>query len=267
MTQAQRFYARDAYDIVLASIARDLRPSLDGKLVYIPQGLVYGLPATEKQFTGNLPAGTYAYVEPGASLVAGVYWEDQGGHRIDLDLAVANRRDEVLFSGDNTSAPHGASEVFYFAETAEGSWLMSVNYYNFRESVPVPFKIIVGSADPKAIKSNFVMDPNLTLASAPAVMDTNQQNLGVIVADPKGGHRFYFSGTNTGGGISSRHDHNAERARKFTALSMQSAPTLNDILLWAGAGLVSNPEDADEGLDLTPASIDKTTILSVLSGI
>lgn len=277
LTDAQRSYARDAYTIVLEDIGRSLRPSLDGKTFYIPEGLVLGLPATEKQFTGNLPAGTYAYVPPGESLVAGIYWEDQGGYRVDLDLSVANvggkigwdgayRSNGVLFSGDNTSAPRGASEVFYFPESVSGSWLMSVNYYNFSPNVPVPFKIIVGTAAPKTIQSNFVLDPNRTVASAPSVMDVNQQNLGVIVANPKGGHRFYFSTTNTGGGRSSRYDANAERVRRFTAASMENAPTLNDILLWAGAVPVFSPEQADEGLDLSPASIDRTTILSVLAG-
>jgi hypothetical protein len=279
LTLAQRLYAREAYEVVMRSIAQDIKPYVDGKLFYIPEGLVYGLPATEKQFTGNLPAGTYAYVPQGESLVAGVYWEDQAAWRVDLDLAVANvegkigwdgayrtGKGDVLFSGDNTSAPNGASEVFYFSEAAKGSWLMSVNYYNFSSAVPVPFKIIVGSADPNQINNSFVLDPNRTLASAPAIMDTRQQSLGVITADPVGGHRFYFSTINTGGGISSRYDNNAERARRFTAAAMAHAPTLNDILLWAGAVPAFEVEHADVGLDLSPASIDKTTILSLLSG-
>lgn len=267
------------YHVVLQDIAKSLSGLADRK-VYIPDGIVYGLPSTEKQFVGNFPAGTYVQVGPRQALVAGVYWEDQDGYRVDLDLAASNvggkigwdgawRRGtsgaQVLFSGDNTSAPHGASEVFWFDPAVDGSWLMSLNYYNFNADKPVPYKIVIGTADADDINKNFVINPNRLLASAPAVIDEYQQNIGLIVADPIGGHRFYFGQVNVGGGISARHGVNAERARRFMQVSLQSAPTLNDVLYYSGAILVDHVEQADEGFDLSPAAIDKTTFLALLS--
>jgi hypothetical protein len=272
--------ATTSYNVVLMDIAKSLSPALLNRKVYIPDGVVYGLPATEKQFVGNFPAGTYVQAGPNQPLVAGIYWKDQGSTWIDLDLSIANvdgkvgwdgayRRGrsgaQVLFSGDNTSAPNGASEVFWFDAAVEGSWLMSVNYYNFNPSVPVPYKIVVGTADAKDISKNFVIDPNRLLASAPAVIDTHQQNLGLVVAEADGAHRFYLGQDNVGGGISSRHGINAERSRRFMQVAMQSAPTLNDVLYYAGAVMVDAVDQADEGYDLSPSAIDKTTILSLLS--
>jgi hypothetical protein len=48
-------------------------------------------------------------------------------------------------------------------------------------------------------------------------------------------------------------------------VAMQSAPTLNDVLYYAGAVMVDAVDQADEGYDLSPSAIDKTTILSLLS--
>lgn len=267
-----------AYSEVIESIVGDLGFKFYGKKVYIPEGVAYGLPATEKQFIGNLPAGTSVHVQPGDALVAGIYWEDQGRKRVDLDLSVANLDGKigwdghyrnsgrtVLFSGDNTSAPNGASEVFWFDPSIAGSWSMNVNYFNFYDGHKAPFKIIVGTADASQINSNFVIDPNRLKASASLVLDVQQKNLGIIVADPTGGHRFFFSESAAGGGRSSKHTDSAEKARKFMMASLFNAPTLTEILERAGANFVSDPSMADEGFNLSPASLDKTTLLTLLS--
>jgi hypothetical protein len=270
-----------AYSVVMDSIVDSIQSKVHGRKIYIPSGVLYGLPSTEKQFIGNLPAGTSVQVPADQALVAGVYWEDQGHNRIDLDLSISNLEEKigwdgsyrngyrngqgVLFSGDNTSAPNGASEVFWFDPTANGSWMMDVNYYNFYEDVPVPYKIVVGTADAGQINSNFVIDPNRLVASASAVINVKQTNLGIVVADPDGSHRFFFSASNGGGMITSRYSDHAEKARKFMMASLYSAPTLNEVLGFAGAIAVDDPSEADEGFNLSPAAIDKTTILSLLS--
>lgn len=277
LTDDQRMRFREAFDVTMQSIANDLRPSLEGKAFFIPNGLVVGLPATEKQFSGNFPSGTYVYVPRGENLVAGVYWEDVDGYTVDLDLSVANAGGKigwdgryrqgggVQFSGDITAAPHGATEAYNFTHDHNGSWLMSLNYFNFNDRIPVPYKLLIGTAAAASINGNYVIDPNRLVIETPMTLEVVQQSLGVIVADPKVGHRFYLSEIDTGGGISARYDNNAERARRFTAAANDAAPTLNDILLWAGALPVSSAEDADEGFDFSPAALDKTRLLTLLS--
>lgn len=262
-----------AYNVVMDSLVDDLVPALYDKKVYIPPNMVYGLPATEKQFTGNLPSGTYVNV-PG-DMVAGVYWEDQDGHRIDLDLSMLNAQgkvgwdgmyrqggNEVFFSGDNTSAPQGASEVFHIGQFAKGVWMLNLNYYNFNPGLPVPFKIVVGSQGREAINQNYVIDPNHLLAASESVIDVPQKMIGIIITDAKM-RRFYFSESGMGGGISARNTEPAEQARKYLYTALTNAVSFNEVLERAGVTFVETPEEAD--LDLSPEAVDKTTLLELLS--
>lgn len=262
------------YHAILNSIIEDIRPNVEGKKIFIPAGLKYGLPATEKQFTGNLPTGTY--VEIIEDMVAGVHWTNVPQHRIDLDLSISNNlgkigwdasyRDnsqDIQFSGDITDAPapKGASELFHVGGTARGAWSMNLNYYNYRDGVDVPFKIIVAQESRENISKNHTVDPNKIVALSNSIIDVKQKTLGIIVADEKSS-KFYFAEAEFQKGISSRHTQAAEQARKYLLNYYTDSIVLNDILVLAGAELVDSPVDAD--IDLSPEAIDKTTILSLI---
>lgn len=258
--------------VVLNSIAGNLTPKVGGKRVYIPAGMNYALPATEKKFTGNIPSGSY--VEVPGDMVVGIHWNNVGNHRIDLDLSLMNAEAKVgwdaayrshdrslLFSGDRTDAPNpaGASELFRISGTS-GAWMMNVNYYNFYEYVDVPFQIVVGEASGKG--ANYTIDPNHLIASANSVMDVHQKTLGLVVSDDKS-RKFYFTESNFGGGRTSVHRPYIEQGRQFLVNSLLHSISLNDLLVRAGAVLVDNQADAD--IDLSTESLDKTTILALLS--
>lgn len=263
------------YGIILKSIIADLEPNVKGKTIYIPKGLKYGLPATEKQFTGNLPTGTF--IEVAEDMVVGVHWTNTDHARIDLDLSIANaegkigwdaryRNDQrdILFSGDVTAAPKpkGASELFHIGGTARGAWLMNLNYYNFNSDEPVPFKIVVAQESKSNISQNYTIDPNKILALSNSVMDVKQKTLGVIVADEES-TKFYFAEAEFQKGISSRHTNAAEQARKYLLNYYTDSIILNDVLVAAGAEIVDEPTDG--ALDLSPEVVDKTTILDLLA--
>jgi hypothetical protein len=269
-----------AYEQVLASIATDLSGKVAGKTVYIPAGVFYGLPATEKQFTGNLPAGTYIEAPENGGLFAGVHWVDQAGQRVDLDLSIMSatakvgwdglyRNDgrSVLFSGDMTSAPapKGASEVFWFGPDNSDSWLVNLNYYNGYHGETCPYKIVVGITDDgSAVQRNNVIDPNEVLAHAAMTLDTRQAIIGLVSGkSDTGRNRFYFSASANGGGASATRGAQADRVRNFMVNSAKTAPSLNDVLRMSGAIFVDTPEGAD--FDLSPSVIDKATLLSLLS--
>lgn len=274
--------AATTYQTVVASILEDIRPNVEGKKIFIPAGLKYGLPATEKQFTGNLPSGTF--VEVARDMVVGVHWTNVAGggprggeSRIDLDLSVQNaggkigwdsryRNDnrDVLWSGDMTDAPisrGGATEVFHIGSTARGSWLMNLNYYNYSEQIPVPFKILVSQAGRDEIRANYTVDPNEIIAMSNSLIDVRQKTLGIIVADGTS-TKFYFSETGFGSGISARQTVAAEQARQYLFNYYTGAIVFNDVLAAAGAIMVDSNIDAD--LDLSPEAVDKTTFLGLL---
>jgi hypothetical protein len=264
--------AAEAYEHVMASIVSDLAENVGDKRIFIPAGVRYGLPATEKQFTGNLPSGSS--VEVTEDLVFGVHWKDQGSHRIDLDLSLTSATEKigwdgdyrgggVLFSGDMTSAPGpGASELFYVPQGTTGVWIMFVNYYNFSENVDVPFKIVAGYEPSKGFGLNHTIDPNNILAQSDSLMNVRQKNLGIVIADGTS-QRFYFAEFNLGRGISVRGGKYVEQARQYLMNSYTNAISLNDVLVQAGAELVDDVADAD--IDLSVEAIDKTSLIALLS--
>lgn len=269
-------------DIVLMWIAESLAPKLSNKRIYIPEGVNYGLPSTEKQFVGNLPDGSYIEAPEGSGLYAGVHWVNQDRLMVDLDLSVMSatakvgwdgyyRNDDrsVLFSGDMTSAPapKGASEVFWFGPNNTDSWLMNLNYYNYGRGDESPFKIIVGvNKDGSGIDRSHVIDPNEVLAHAAMSIDTRQMIIGLVSGSADTGrNRFYFSTSANGGGISARNGAQANRVRDFMVASAKTVPSLNDVLRMAEVHFVNSPGEADPGFDLSPSAMDKATILSLLS--
>lgn len=274
-TFAHKAAAQDAYETVLASVTADIARNVRNKKVFIPEGVKYGLPATEKQFTGNLPSGTS--VELTEDMVVGVHWENVGPNRIDLDLSLMSSQagkigwngryrtsdGGILFSGDMTDAPkpQGASELFYIGKETRGTFIMFVNYFNFNSTVDVPFKILVAHEKPVNPTTHYTVDPNRTVALSTTMINVKQKILGIIVADEQ--HcKFYFAESGLGKSISARSGGYTEQARKYLLNYYTDSIVLNDVLVAAGAVMVATQAEAD--IDLSPETIDKTTILDLL---
>jgi len=83
---------KQALDIVIGSIVDDIYANVNGKTFYIPPNIHYTLPATEKQFTGNLPTGSYITVSE--DLIVGIHWMNTS-RRIDLDLSVIGESGKI----------------------------------------------------------------------------------------------------------------------------------------------------------------------------
>lgn len=272
-----------AYGQVLTSIVDGLRSRVEGKTIYIPPGVHYGLPATEKQFTGNLPSGSY--VEATGGIVCGIHWTNVEGYRVDLDLSLLSATEkfgwdagyrsgdrEVLFSGDMTDAPapHGASEVYFLGEGAFGAYLLCCNFFNYDPDVAVPTQIFVASHDATATKiarrgsdQPYVIDPNRILAASHTTISVKQRVLGIAVATPEY-RRFYFAEFSQGGGITARNNPHSEAARKFLLGYYTGAIDLNTLLADAGAVFVPEPKGAD--IDLGPEVVDRNTFIALLTG-
>ncbi len=272
--------AKTVYDTVLNTLALDIEKNVKGKTIYIPDYIEYTLPATEKQFTGYFPTGTCVTVDK--DMVFGVHWENQGRNRIDLDLSLINvsgkigwdasyRNDggSILFSGDITDAPlpNGASELFYVQRQSKEAHLMSVNYYNYDEDVPVPCKIMIGKEKVGNLRGNYMLNPNNVITSVPVVVDKKQTILGMVITTTNQ-CRFYFNGSSMGNQISSSADEQTLKRLKYLTNYYRNTVYLNDLLLKAGATIVSetdgNKEDLYIDIDLSPEKLEKDTILNLL---
>jgi hypothetical protein len=211
-------------------------------------------------------------------MIFGIHWEDQGSQRIDIDLSLINADDvkigwdgsyrnqgrTALFSGDLTSAPlpNGASELFYLDEKDDSHYILFANYFNFDENIPVPFKILVAKEEPtKNFEQGYMVDPNKVLCIAKTKLDVRQKVLGLVVTTPTES-KFYFNESNLGSGITSSDKEYAKHARKYLFNYSSSAISLNEVLVKAGAVLVTDKSEAD--IDLSPESLEKDTIINLL---
>jgi len=278
--------AKGILKIVLKSIAKDIAENVAGKKVYLPSNIQYALPATEKQFTGYFPSGSYVSVPK--DMIFGVHWTNVGDSkglysdgRVDLDLSLIsvdgkfgwdrsyrNEEGSILFSGDMTDAPkpNGATELFYVKRQEKMAAILMVNFFNggdFSENKQdVPFDIIVAKEQAKNFKQNYMVDPNNVVAISKSGIKAQQKVLGLLVSTPEES-RFYFAESYLGKGITSRETEYVAATRQYFSDFYKNPISLNEILEEAGVKFVKDPEKAD--IDLSPEKLEKDTILSLLA--
>jgi hypothetical protein len=261
-----------AFAKVTDSITQDIRENVEGKTIFIPATINYALPATEKQFTGNFPTGSW--VEMPKDMIVGIHWFNTT-RRIDLDLSVIGvggkigwdaayrtGAGDILFSGDVTNASkrtNGASELFYIKGGTAPQILM-VNYFNYEEGDPVPTKILVANGTAKGLEHNYIVNPNNIVVQTTMDVTRKQNVLGLIA-----NNRFYFGNINIGNSITSRNAVQTTQARNYLLNNFTSAIDFKQILANAGAIVCQlRPED-DDYIDLSPTAIDKTTVIELLT--
>ena len=262
--------AREVLKIVLDSIVADIK--IKDKKIYIPEHIIYTLPATEKQFTGNYPSGTYISIP--RDMIVGIHWENVKSNRIDLDLSMINQNGKigwdggyrtegrtVLFSGDITDAPNGASELFYVEKQKMDSYILFVNYYNYDDSIEVPFKIIVAKEKARNFKQNYMVNPDNILSIAKTKITQKQKILGLLTVTTKE-CRFYFAEVNLGKSISAGNNAFVENSKKYLFDFYRNTINLNEILMKAGNQIVRDKKKCD--IDLSPESLEKSTIIGLL---
>lgn len=273
-TNNRKEYAR-IFDIVIDSLVEGIKDNVNKKKIYIPSYIKYALPATEKQFTGNLPSGTCVTVP--SDMIAGVHWFNVGGNRIDLDLSLLNvtvgkigwdssyrtSGGNIMFSGDVTDPNQktGASELFYIRRQIKQEFIMMLNYYNFREDVEVPFNIMVAKEKVSNFGQNFMINPNNIVCISKSKINEKQKVLGLLIITTKGS-RFYFCETGLGNIRSSRNKPYIEQSRMYMVDFYKNMIDLKYILEKAGAEIVDSIEESD--IDLSPENLEKDSIIKLL---
>ncbi len=270
--------AKIALMYVFKSICDDIKKNVEGKVIYIPENIHYALPATEKQFTGNFPSGTYINVDE--DMIVGVNWKNIDNYCVDLDLKMVGLCDvigwdysyrtaqrDVLFSGDITSAPgpNGATELFYIRKQPSKPFLLTLNYYNYNEDVDVPFKLLVAKEKTTNFTGNYMVDPNNVLSVTTDIMSERQSTLGLLVPS-NNGTKFIYCKTNIGSGRSSSINNMTRNINNYLFNFYNNTIELEDVLLSAGAVIVrEKSEDGLVDIDLSPEVLEKDTIINLLT--
>ena len=160
------------YKVIKAELVSRIKDKIKDKKVILPNNIEYIVPQSEKQYSDNIPDGSYVKLDKSDKhMIVGVNWHDVDGERVDLDLHLQNdnshfgwnasyRCGNVVYSGDITSAPEGATEVFWLGkDNINVSYLLSVLCYT-QNLINVPFKFFIADCEDSQVERNYMVNPN-----------------------------------------------------------------------------------------------------------
>ena len=261
------------YATVFNILKNELVSRLSEKATYVkyPKNMVLACPTSEKNFVGDLPFGTYMDLQDSDSFI-GIYWKEEWGTH-DFDLSVLNidgikvgwdsryysDNQDVVYSGDMTSARPEATEIMLFKKGAKDGSVI-VNRYNGRDGSKFRF---FGGVEPNMkLRRNYMVDSNFIKFSADVVSDTVEKTIGLL-----NDGRFYVMALGSGNSIVSSHKGSTQNERYYASvLKAQSYLKLNYILSAAGFIDVDSVEELPKDaqiLDLTQMSRD--TLINLFS--
>jgi hypothetical protein len=256
------------WDILINS----LEDSLASKAcrIKLPENIELAAPTSEKMFVGDIPFNSRVKIDEQS--VIGIHWFGRDGAD-DLDLSYLNingrkfgwnssyydKDEEVVFSGDMTSANPEAAEAFY-CKSGLANGVFKVNTYHGANDSKFTAFISKKTGEDYFHKSNqfekYCVDPSAMVYNTPLTMTSLEMNIGFICDN-----HFVFNNTKTG---DNRVSSNSILVTQFNSAMMsisQSCLKLEDVLLAAGFTICKNSEDAD--IDLS--TFNKADLISLLS--
>lgn len=235
------------------------RFSFEGLSIYVPEGVEYALPTSEKMYVGNVPTGTRFF---GESLAVGMYWENKWGAR-DLDLSGINVGGKVgwnaayhtldlSYSGDITNAPDGAVEYLHAGRNLMNPTIAKINVYSGSDTSG--YNIIVGKGH--NINRDYMMDPNNLMLSVKTECIEKQMLLGIIIPATKG-QSFILLNFGAGAYRVSRYGTMSDHYLNALYQQWRSPLSFNTVARDLGAVFVDSKEEAN--LDLSLDNLEKDT--------
>jgi hypothetical protein len=244
------------------------------KRVYIPEGVSYAIPTSEKNFIGNIPAYSTVVADASqAQLMVGVYWENGDRNHVDIDISSEsidgdrigwNSRwhdsGSLTFSGDITNAPNGATEWFVVGEKLSQAYLLNLNVFSgdVSETNPLKIRVMVGYLPKSSQPCNYFMNPKDALFVSEIALTSRQVSFGVIepVGDSTTLKKFTLVNTTTG---KKRVPVNGTSIVALKAMmpAVSSRPLLNDFV-----NLTTAKEEAD--IDLSPSELTIDSLMNLI---
>lgn len=246
------------------------------KVFYIPEGVDYALPTSEKTFVGTMPYLS-SYEFNGENAVAGVAWEKE----CDLDLHSRfidgesigfnsyHKHGGIVFSGDmtHTNRYHYAAEFLKITQDAfETPAIINVN--DFSGGKDAKIDVFVGAARDLDTRSSQGVATQLGEKSFmfKDKMNTRNKNL-MVVCPTDNGFKTIFVSFDFGNAIVSVAD---DASKKLTELLIKQADTafsLKDLIQLLGGKIITDKsvfdrmqEQADISKLTYAESQDKPTI-------
>ena len=165
------------------------------KVIKVYNGMSVALPTSEKSYVGNYPFGT-SYELTNNNFIA-CYWRDQWGTR-DYDLSLTDDRgakigwnamyyngaQNIIYSGDMTSANPEACEVIKIVNPADLMAVVKINQYNGQSKSK--FELLFGQTTKKyEAYKNFMVNPNEIKFRATIEHENKKELQVALIADGK----------------------------------------------------------------------------------
>lgn len=249
--------------------------SYEGMTIYIPRGISYAVPYSEKQFSGAIPWGTAinATDEENAFTI-GVHWvndPDERGCDLDLHAHTPTRHfgwnsyyisgdEEIIYSGDmtNAPAPKGAAESFYINNVNEPV-ILTLNAFNAKSNKQFQFFMTKGRDDEMRERATFDASKLISAPLPLAFADKSSLSLGIF--DNK---TFYVYGGNVAEGAVPSRDY-----PKFIEALLNRMTSTYRFESFAAALKINIVHEAPKDtpfLDLSPEALTVNTLLDFVDG-
>lgn len=246
-----------------------------GMTVYIPRGISYAVPYSEKQFSGAIPWGTAinATDEENAFTI-GVHWvndPDESGCDLDLHGHTPTRHfgwnsdyisedGEIIYSGDmtNAPAPKGAAESFYINNVNEPV-ILTLNAFRAKSNKQFQFFMTKGEDDEMRERATFDASKLISAPLPLAFADKSSLSLGIF--DNK---TFYIYGGNVAEGAVPSRDY-----PKFIEALLNRMTSTYRFESFAAALKINIVHEAPKDtpfLDLSPEALTVNTLLDFVDG-
>lgn len=247
-----------------------------GMTIYMPRGISYAVPYSEKQFSGAIPWGTTISANSDDNaFTAGIHWvNDPDERHCDLDLHThtptqhlgwngfyISDNSEIIYSGDMTDAPAetgGAAESFYI-NNVKDPVILTVNAFSAKPNKQFQFFITEGKDD--ELKERCTFDSS-KLVSAPlplAFAGRQALTLGLFV-----NKKFYVYGGNLNQDCVPTNDY-----PKVIEALLNRLPDMYSLRALAkdlGINIVNEMPLGIPFLDLSPDALTVDTLLDFVDG-
>ena len=239
------------------------------KIVKFYDGMHVTLPTSEKSFIGNYPFGT-TYDLLKDNFVA-CYWRadwgtqdydlsltDSRGTKIGWNSSYYNKEQNIVYSGDMTSASPEACEVIKIKNPKELMAVVKINQY--RGNQKSKFEVLFGQTNKNYESySHFMVDPNDIKFRATVEHDNKRELQVALIADNKATLMEVHSGNS----IVSRAYDKAEEYMKALANKTKYFVFAKELLEEAGYKIVDETYTGDVDIDM--ANLEKDTLIALMA--
>lgn len=246
-----------------------------GMTIYIPRGINYAVPYSEKQFSGVIPWGTVITADRQShAFTAGVHWvNDPDERHCDLDLFAHTpttyfgwngsyiNNGEIVYSGDMVDAPAekgGATESFYINNVNEPV-ILTLNAYSAKPNKQFQFFVTEGKNE--ELKEGCAFDATKLIGAPLPLAFVGTQALSLGIFHEK---QFYVYGGNLNKGSVPTGNY-----PKVIEALLNRLPNMYSLHLLAtdlGMNIVEDAPVDTPFIDLRPEALTVTTLLDFVDG-